>query len=70
MVGKSRGLAQSGSLPGMGVGISNVDSMRQFNYYGQMSNANDLEGPFNEDDLEGLEREIEQVMRAGTAQGG
>ena len=53
----------------MGIGIEN-DSMRQFNYHGQMSNANEFDNPYDENDLEGLEREIEQVIRAGTASGG
>ena len=59
------------------IGLKSTESMHQFNYYGQINNASQagttaayFNGIAPEDDLELLEKEIEQVMRCSTAQRG
>ena len=53
------------------LGLANVDSMRQFNYFGS-NPAGLVHTASVEEDVEQLEREIETVMRnkGGTAIGG
>jgi len=51
----------SKSAKGIGIinkNVSNKESMRQFNYYGQTRL-----GDFNENDIEGLQNEIEYIIR-------
>lgn len=60
----------SGSAGGIGfgsAGLNNTESMRQFNYYGKVDATSNFDIEYDEQDLEGLEKEIEHVIRCGTA---
>lgn len=48
------------------LGMNSAESMRQFNYFNRTQM--EAESAYDENDVQLLEKEIEQVIRCGTAQ--
>jgi hypothetical protein len=47
--------------------MQGVESMRQFNYHNKMPGQDEVYKDYDEQDVQVLEKEIEDVIRCGTA---